>query len=163
MSALDKEYRVFRGEERIWIVAAGPDCAGNVYCTSGLDPHDSRRAGFGGKQVTLPLVGGGRFRFYGWHSNADDLLEETGVDVTDCYATQGWYALGYDIDKGYDQKGLIDILWWEEKPIIGTFDRAERVAQSLANSHNTTIHGWVESPGGGHGFRKQPQREENQK
>lgn len=161
MSDETKTYRVFRGNERIWLVSNAPDCAHDVYCTHSLDPNQAG-TGFGGKTVSLPLEGGGVFRLNGgWHSNAGALLSDTGVDVKAHHATRAWYGLGYDIDQGFDHKGLIDVFEVEGDYILGQFNRAEERAQLLANSRKQIIHGWVESRGGGHGFVKEPENKES--
>lgn len=144
------ERRYFRHDDpkgRVWLVADQPNAGDNVYYH---DPKDLNSQGFGGATLDFPLVDGGDYSAKGaWHSNSSALLDSTGVDVTAQHLT---FVV---ISKGREYEGeetvMLDVVYKDEAPQIGTFDRYKEIAAKLpkgrycyySESHGGSSNGWV--------------------
>ena len=78
-----KYYKYVGKSGKIWLVADQEDAAANIYAEGG--PNSD---GFGGRTLTFQLVNGSEIKLKGpWHTNAQALFEETGIDVRDRHYT----------------------------------------------------------------------------
>ena len=72
-----------------------------------------------------------------WHSNSEGLLKDTGVDLRDRHESFGVISLGrMYTTEGWMMRG---ILHYDGGPIVGPFDRIERLAQSWANTRQQSV------------------------
>lgn len=147
--AVSKKYHGYVGKSgNIWLVADQPNSADNIYKTD--NPENKGKHGFGGATLKLSLVQGGEFLLKGgWHSNADGLFFDTGVDVRNKHETFVVISKerAYDSEHGY-RTILKDVLYQDEAPQIGTFNRGEEIAKRLANELGHKVFLYSKSQGG---------------
>lgn len=130
---------------RVWLVANQEDAASNVYVHN---PKDHNSQGFAGRTLTFQLEDGSSYSAKGpWHTNADALFAATGLDIRDRHRTQ--VAVGHRYGKG--MLTLADVIYLEEAPVLGTFDRYKAVAQSFADQLDTPVYYLMRSFGGASG------------
>ena len=96
-----------------------------------------------------------------WQTNSDDLYNNTGVDLRGKHLT--FVVIGKDrksiqTKQGYVTK-MIDILYKDDKPIIGKFERGKIIAQKLANKLKQTIYCYSQSQGGSSNSPIEPKEE----
>ena len=151
-----RKYRMFVGKSgRRWMVGAQPAEADNIYVEGGRGSK-----GFGGATLKFELEDGEIIALTGpWKTGADGLLKDTGYDATDKYTSRGIIALEreYDWKQGDLYKG---VLYVDERPVIGTFDRVKELAQKFANDLGKNVYYAVVTYGGGSSSRVEPIGEE---
>jgi hypothetical protein len=143
-----RTYEMYVGKSgRAWFVPyLQTDKADNIYVTDSAD-WLKRGNGFGGTTLRLNLKDGSDFALRGgWHSNAEGLLEDTGVDVTDTHLTYGAVGLSR-VENAYMTIG--DLIYKDEEPTMGKYNRIRTIAVEYANEHNVTVYYCVQSTGGG--------------
>jgi hypothetical protein len=132
-----------------WFVPAVtvlPNRADHVYRTAYADTSRVG-TGFAGGTIVLPLLDGSDFLLKGgWHSRAEDLLKDTGIDCLNLYKTYG--AVGVHRLPG-PVSGVYGLLHKDKAPQIGIFHRIETIAQRLANERNERVYYTVASYSGG--------------
>src|SRR5690606_10463847 len=99
------EFELATGKEgTIWLY--DPTNASNTYCSGGKGSR-----GFGGSTVQFTLSNGrGTISLIGpWHSNADNLFEETGVDLRNKFYTWGCVGTGMEYDGNSGQTRITNI------------------------------------------------------
>lgn len=107
--------------------------ADNILCTEFAD-WDKPGNGFSGRTLTLAMHDGTTEDLKGgWHSNAEGLLQETGIDIRDKHKTFAIVAHRRDAENFYD------VLYVDEKPVIGNFTRGEEIASELAKKLGTPL------------------------
>lgn len=131
-----------------WLIPAItiiPARADHIYRTAFKDVTKVGR-GFAGATLIMPLLNGEDFPLRGgWHGNAKDLFEDTGIDTFNLHKTYG--AVGtHRAKKGSD---LVGILYKDTRPKIGHLDRISRIAQDIANEINEPVFASYLSAGGG--------------
>lgn len=143
--AVERKYHKYTGKSgHVWLVADQENAAENVYVTA-FSNAERRGEGFGGNTLELPLVDGGTFKLHGgWHSNSDALFKDTGVDVRATYYSQVVLSLGRK-SNGQIHGVLTDVIYVEEQPIMGIYDRYKEVMATYPEA-NFYIH---ETHGGG--------------
>lgn len=140
-----RKYHKYIGKSgRIWLVADQPNEGDNIYVSGG--PNSD---GFGGRTLTFTLVDGTEIKLKGpWHTNSRSLLADTDIDVTDKYLTFG--VIARNLESGPSYMGtLVDIVYQDKEPVIGTFDRIREMAQEMSNSRKEKLYYWSKSEGGG--------------
>lgn len=152
--AESQTYHKYTGKSgKIWLVANQPNAADNVYVEGGKDSD-----GFAGRTLSFKLVDGCTLKLTGpWHSNADALFTDTGVDVRDKYLTQGIVALDRQYEDNDYHKPYIysDVIHYDKSPVIGCFNRIETLAQEFANSTDKIVfYAFISSGGGSSGSLK---------
>lgn len=90
-----------------------------------------------------------------WHSNADALFQDTGCDVRDKYLTQGICALKRT-SQAYKPDLYEDVLHYDEKAVIGKYERVNEIAQELSNKLGKKVYYAVISASGGESYLKEP-------
>ena len=117
-----------------WLVANDVEnCADYIYATDS-DKWEMAGKGFAGRTLTMKLTDGNVFSLKGgWHSNAEALLQDTGVDVRDKHETFAVVALRRDA------KYLYDVIYVDEKPQIGLFQRSNAIAKEFATKYNEPV------------------------
>jgi len=127
----------------LWLVADQPNMGDNVYFCS----FDPRSDGFGGAVLRFNLVDGGHIDLPGpWHGNTDSLFYDTGIDIRDTHLT--FVVVAKDRDHEDGQTIFKDVLYMDEKPTIGYFDRGEAIAKEWANKLGEPVMYYSESQGG---------------
>lgn len=131
---------------KIWLYAVQDNPADNIYVSGGKNSD-----GFGGRSISFTLEDGTIEELSGpWHTNSDDLYNNTGIDLRDKHLTfvvigkgrktlrtkQGWVDI------------ILDVLYKDDKPTIGKFERGEVIAQKLANKLKQTVYCYSQSQGG---------------
>lgn len=141
----DKTYDIAIGKSgAIWLYEK--DVAQPLYVSGG---QGSR--GFGGSELTFKLrdsIAGSITLKGPWASNSDAFFADTGIDVRDKYWTfvviSRYRFSYYDPETGkYDGRLLLsDVLYRDEGPQQGTFDRGKDIARKLANQlgHPVCLH-----------------------
>lgn len=155
-----RTYKKIEGKRGIWYVAVQENCGDNVYFA---DKHPAPNAyfqGFGGATLTFKLEDGTEDHVKGpWHSNSGSLFEDTGYDVRDKYLTRGIIAKNREFSK--DSRGgdiYTDVLHYDEAPVLGAFERIDKMAQQFANDLKCEIYYAMKSDGGGSSGTKQPEK-----
>lgn len=106
---------------RVWLVADQEAAAENVYVHDPSERGDKWR-GFGGATLTFPLIDGTEYVAKApWHSNADALFAETGVDLRDKHFT--FVVLAMSCEWIEARTTFVDVVYQDEKPILGSFNR----------------------------------------
>ncbi len=130
-----------------WLYSAvDQDVASFVYVEGGPGS-----IGFGGREIRFALADGGEVLLTGpWHSNADAMFQDTGVDVRGkmfsfCVIAKRRGRITEVRDTAFGPREftidtLEDVLYQDEAPVLGTFERpeikemAERFADELGHS-----------------------------
>lgn len=118
---------------RIWLWADNETPAENVYVAnnpSNTTSHRQGSEGFGGSTLTFELVGGGTLDLHGpWHSGAEGLFTDTGVDLRNTYRTFTVLGMGREfIGSVYNRRTVItDVIYKDPTPIIGPYDRYKEI------------------------------------
>lgn len=138
-----------------WLVVATLDDTEHVYVD-----QPSNRTGFAGSTLVFKLEDGSTFSSKGpWHSNTDQLLEETGIDLTQQHFTKGVIALEIDYQKGgygLEKVTCRNVLHVDDAYVRGDLKRIEQLAQKYADELRVTVRVVSHSYGGSHGGWKNP-------
>ena len=142
--AESRKYFLYKSKKgRKWLVADQPNAGDNVYVEGGPNSE-----GFAGRTLTFPLVNGEEVSLQGpWHTTSNGLFAATGVDVRDKCLTFGVISHERKCNSAYETE-MIDVIYQDEKPIIGTFDRVREIAQKIANKLGKAVFCYSESKGG---------------
>lgn len=81
-----------------------------------------------------------------WHSNAEALFNDTGVDIKDKHLT--FVVIGKGLEGDLRNMKITDVVYKDEKPTVGDFCRGERLAMKLAKEMNMVLFCYSESDGG---------------
>lgn len=149
-----RKYKKIQGKTRTWYVAIQENEGDNIYVTP-----DSREntfeykgfRGFGGATLSFELEDGTVDKVQGpWHSNCEALLQDTGYDVTQKYYTQGIVALDCNKTTSNDwmRTSHKEVLHYDEKPVLGSFERIRKIAQDFANNLQRSVYYAVKTRGG---------------
>jgi hypothetical protein len=144
-----RDYRVYEGREgRVWFVADQDDPAGNIYV---YEPSDagkpSSMRGFAGRTLMFITTEGEEISVKApWHSNADALFRDTGVDVRGKHRT--FTVIANERDWTPEGTTLRGVIHRDELPVIGLFDRGHWIAQGIANILDRHVFVYEESRGG---------------
>lgn len=172
--AVEHTYDMYVGKSgRAWFVPNDiPNVADQIHCTDS-DDWDKAGRGFGGTALTLIVtkkdgktIAGEPLEFVlkgGWHSNDNALKNDTGVDVSDkhlTYGAVGFERLHWSSEHPEYNMGIARVLYADEQPTIGTFNRIQNIAQRLANMLNQEVQYSVSSDGGGSAGPVKPERGE---
>ena len=145
----EAEQRVFNmyvGKSgRRWLVADQENAGENIYVEGG--PNSD---GFGGRTLEFQLKDGAIISLKGpWHSNCDSLFNDTGVDVRNQYYTFGIISLGKRYTENYLSEIFEDVLFYDESPVLGDFNRIENLAKEFAYKLNRRVYYAQRTRGGG--------------
>jgi len=153
-----RKYKKVIGKSgRVYLYAIQDNPADNIYVSG-----DKNSDGFGGRTLSFTLENGTIEELRGpWQTNSDDLYNNTGVDLRGKHLT--FVVIGKDrksiqTKQGYVTK-MIDILYKDDKPIIGKFERGKIIAQKLANKLKQTIYCYSQSQGGSSNSPIEPKEE----
>lgn len=129
-----RKYHLYNGRGgRIWLVSDQPNAADNVYVSN---KNNNPGKGFGGARLTMLLVDGGEFVLNGgWHSNADSLYTDTGIDVRDTCLTRVIIGKNRTSDPHYITI-ITDVLYFEHIPHLGIFNRKDALCEEAMTRFN---------------------------
>lgn len=140
--AESKTYNFIIGKSRtLWLYPIDPDDP-NCYCSGGPGSR-----GFGGSEIEFkldPAIGGKIILKGPWHSNADAMFRDTGIDRRDKFLTFGIIAEERvyisNVPEG-DRSHYIfkNVLFCDKEPTRGTFDRVRDVAKRMANERGKPV------------------------
>lgn len=152
--AESRRYYKYLGKNgRTYLVADQPDAGANIYVEGG--PNSD---GFGGRTLTFPLVEGGEVKLKGpWHTNSEDLFQQTGVDVRDRHYTFVVISRRRESGKNYESI-CADVLYRDIEPQLGPFHRGDLLAREWARKLNQKVHLYSQSQGGSSSGFVEPDR-----
>jgi hypothetical protein len=141
------KYEKYQGKKYTWYVPNFPNCADGIH----VDMHNPRSDGYGGATLKFTLVSGEVDSVKGpWHSNADALLADTGIDITKKYITFVVVSKERDQDERY-RTIMKDVVYIDLYAEIGDFDRwkecAKPFVEEAVNSGKSLFY-YSESSGG---------------
>jgi len=136
-------HKVIGNSGRIWLYADQPNSADNIYVSG-----DKNSDGFAGRTLSFLLDDGSLLQLTGpWHTNAESLFNDTGVDLRDKRYTR--LIVGesgqYDHYKGTVVK---NVLYEEKTWVLGSFNRPNIKAQQLVNELNKPLYVVIKTQGG---------------
>lgn len=151
--AESRTYKLFYGKSgKRWLVANQPNEGDNVYVEG-----EKNSDGFGGRILTFKLMDGTTVGLKGpWHSNADTLFEDTEYNARDKHLTIGIVAKYVKPDY-YKGDLFTSILHLDKEPVIGEYDRVQKIAQEFANKLKHEVRYAMKSTGGGSSGPVKPQ------
>jgi hypothetical protein len=121
----------------------------NIHVANNLN-----RNGYGGSTLHFMLEDGTKEPVKGpWHSNADSLFKDTGIDLRNTYLT--WGIIGRNFGKDYANPTIEDVLYIDKQWCQGSFYRIEYLANKMAKQLNKNLVFFSQSCGGsvsGHAF-----------
>lgn len=137
------KYRLYHsGSGKQWLVADIPNAGDEVYMEGGPNSQ-----GFGGATLAFELLGGGEIKLKGpWHSSSHALWEAIGIDVRDKHLTFVVISRGRRYENG--QAILTDVIYKDEEPVIGSFDRGKELARRLGHYIRRNLYLYSKSSGG---------------
>lgn len=143
----DYVYKKLQGKgKHIWLVPVNND-------PSMIHVHTQSPSsqGYGGSNIEFKIDDGSIYMVKGpWRSNTEDLFLETGLDLRKNHETFGIIALDRRSVKHKPmQYDYFDVLHMDDGPVIGEFDRIEKMAQIKANDLNKNVYYQVQTAGGG--------------
>jgi hypothetical protein len=148
-----RKYKKITGKSgRIWLVAIQPNEADNIYVSASPKentPGYGGFRGFGGATLSFELEDGTTIDLQGlWHSNSGALYNDTGYDIRNKHKTFGVIGLGREYRKGMGQVTITDVIYKDDDWVIGSFGRAKKIAQNLANTLGKQVMCFSKSQGG---------------
>jgi len=153
-----REYQVAIDKNRgvVWFYTlSDPDPGGHVYCH---DPRDVNSQGYAGRTITFKVGKTGTYNAKGpWHATAEALFTGTGVDIRDKYLTFVAIAKRRGKNEGNTRAILEDVLYMDEKPILGLFERGRNLARKMATELGHPVCCYSESGGGSSSGFEYPQ------
>jgi hypothetical protein len=136
----------------LWVWADVPNSGDYIFVRRKSDePSD----GFGGSTLTFTTVDGEIIKLQGpWHSNADSLFVDTGVDLRDKY----WSFYAIAKERIISQQGLVLVGLLDGTPVpkITFYEEAERRAHQIAINLRHPVALYHQSYGGSHNRMMNP-------
>lgn len=140
---------------RTWLYPADlsiPDAADFIYTR---DRDEKISHGFGGRSLHFNTAHGICSLQGPWKSNADDLFKQTGVDLRKSHLTLGVVAR-YAKYLDFCRAIYSGVLFADDAPVNGSYDRIEKIAQRYADELGQRIFFSMRSHGGGYASSKIP-------
>lgn len=156
-----REQRVYDRIEtkgHVWYVARAENSGDSVYVKVKNENPKNYFKGYGGSTLDFKLSDGSVESVKGpWHSNADSLFADTGIDLRDKYLTFGVISMGREHPDGL--KFLMkDVIYLDEDWTIGPYERVNLLAQEMANQLLTSVFVYVAGQGGSSCGRVEPKK-----
>ncbi len=151
----EQRFKMIMGNKgRRWFVSCQPAEADNIYVEGGKNSQ-----GMGGATCPFLLENGETVNIQGpWKTGADGLFSETGYDAREKYTSRGIVSLGKEYGEKWNEPDLYhDVLHCDTEPVIGAFDRIDKIAQEFANKLGKKIYVSVITSGGGSAGWKDPE------
>lgn len=115
-----------------------------------VDQHNPNSKGFCGRKLKFKLKDGTVVETENgpWHSNADALLNATGVNFTNEHLTFGCISLGIEYIEGQIYGRYKNVIYLDGNYTCGDYSRIRNLAQEFANKLNTKVY-FTQHSGGG--------------
>lgn len=122
-----------------------PACCANPADHLHVETQNDKR-GYGGRTLDFTLVDGSVCALRGpWHSSPDCAPDSVRQAIEHTHATCG--AIGKRIVDGV----VLDLMYHDTSPVVGEYDRIEKLAFELAHRDQTNYVYYVATCGGAHG------------
>lgn len=147
-------YRKVIGKSgKAWFYVPGKFAATAIYVDGGKGSQ-----GMGGRTITFKLDDGTTFDSIGpWMTTAQNLFNDTGIDLRAQYATRMILSRKVEYPKNSYafMPDMIDVVYYEEEFVEGTFDRPNEKARQIVKEMGEPLHYFIETAGGAQcGFLK---------
>lgn len=145
-SPVYKCYRDRKDHDRLWLVMQNViNPADHIYVGY---PYDVGSQGFAGRILVFNLVDQNRaISLHGpYHSNADALLENTGVDVTNKHYVQ--LVVGLSRERDSNHRDVITNLVFYQPPGTRAYHEYKSILPQLYKKYNVPLHYWHGGSGG---------------
>lgn len=144
----NSSYRKVIGKSgKAWFYVPGPFAADAIYVDGGKGSK-----GMGGRTITFHLKDGTTFNSIGpWMTTANNMYSDTGVDLRNQYSSRLVLARGVHYPEDghhYAVPEMLDVVFHEEKPVEGKFERARELAKKIVNEMNESLYYFIETNGG---------------
>jgi len=159
-----RRYRKIVGKYgHIYLYAIQPNPADNIYVSGSSDDISK---GFGGRTLSFTLEDGTIEKLNApWHTNSGDLFNHTGIDLRGKHLTfvvVSKERKTIQTERGYTTK-MVDVLYEDDTPIIGKFERGEIIAQKIADELQQAVYCYIESQGGSSNGLREPKIKDSSK
>tara|TARA_R110000787_G_scaffold19874_16_gene59191 strand:- start:137 stop:676 length:540 start_codon:yes stop_codon:yes gene_type:complete len=154
--AAERTYKAYVGKSgKTWCVADQESAADNIYVDGGPNSR-----GMAGRTLTFKLSDGGEIQLQGpWKTGAGELYKDTGVDIRDAYFTRGVVSRHRINGKTfYAPDFYVGVLHYDDQPVLGAYNRVDRIAQRIADDLGEPVFMAVTSKGGGCAKRISPRQ-----
>jgi hypothetical protein len=146
------KFKIVKGKSgRTWLYGICDAPAAHIYVSAeGRENMPGYRGfrGFGGSTLKFELEDGNTISLQGpWHSNSNALFNDTGIDLNENTVTYVVVSEKIGHDKKYHSVA-INVLYKDEEPAVGSFDRGNDIALEWANKLGKPVHLYCESLGG---------------
>lgn len=146
-------YRKIEGKSgKTWLVSLIPEAASKLYVTNNVENTTGKGGGygFGGASISFTIDDGSEFEAHGpWHSNAEALFDDTGLDIRHLHLTRVTVCEKREFVEGsFKSVPAGEIYYQEEVPAMGTFHRGQGIAQAIADLYGKPVMLLSESSGG---------------
>ena len=138
---------------RIWMVGNCDSPSSEIYAQA--DPRENIKGyrgfrGYGGSTLVFRTSDNAAVQLQGpWHSNSNALYADTGIDVRDkCITFVVISELIEYIEERTNDIVMRNVLYKDEDPAIGPFDRGRLLAKEIATKLNKQVILYSESYGG---------------
>lgn len=148
---------------KVWLIPTNVPNPGDFihYWNPNEKPTRPTLQGYGGRTLKFVLEDGIIFECSGpWHSNSDSLYENTGIDLRDKHMTFVVISKEEEFDSVEMNTIMLDVLYIDNEPNIGNFNRGEILAKDFANKIGKTVHLYSQSKGGSYCGSICPDKEE---
>jgi len=136
---------------RTWVYPLIANAGDDIHVSA--DPVENKPGyigfrGYGGSTLKFNIDDGSVLELKGpWHSNADALYDDTGVDLRDAHLTFVVIAK----DRKWNENSMcvfLDVLYKDDVPQIGSFDRGTLLAMKMSKELGIPLALFTESTGG---------------
>lgn len=153
-----RKFHMVKGKSGMrWLYSAvDQDVASFVYVEGGPGSR-----GFGSRDIRFELVEGGAVLLTGpWHSNADAMFRDTGIDVRDkmfsfCVIAKRRGRIKFIGETAFGPREITrdtleDVLYMDKAPVLATFERPEikEMAEWFADMLGHSVYLYKETRGG---------------
>lgn len=130
--AEELRYRKAECSRGVWLISTQENAADNVYFHN---PKDKSSDGFGGATLKFTLEDGSIYAAKGPWKTFERLLSDTGIDLRDKFLTRVVVGTKIEFDysrnKYYGQCVIRGVVYIEDAPVLGKFDRYRDVISAL--------------------------------
>lgn len=141
-----KCYRDRKDHDRLWLVMQNViNPADHIYVGY---PYNVGSQGFAGRILVFNLVDQNRaISLYGpYHSNADALLENTGIDIRNKHYVQ--LVVGLSREQDSNRRDVITNLVFFQPPGVRAYDEYKSMLPQLYEKHKAPLYYWHGGSGG---------------
>lgn len=136
--------------DTIWLYPAEimPNASEYIYAR---EIHNEGSQGFGGRIIPFEMADGSTYELKGpWKTSPDGLYRATGVDYRATTLTRGIVAGYRSYGRGGAPDLYVDVLHYDEAPVMGTYNRVDLIADALVQEFRRDLVIAMISRGGGH-------------